>query len=130
MPGSPSGIIPKTPLMTPYKPGQIVLVPFPFTDLSTTKKRPALILTQAQTGPLPALFVVAMITSQVEGARLPGDYQLQDWQISGLLHPSKVRLAKVVSLEKGFLEKSLGTLSPRDRRGVKAAFQSLYPDWA
>ncbi len=32
------------PFMTPFEFGDIILVPFPFTDQSTTKKRPAVVI--------------------------------------------------------------------------------------
>jgi mRNA interferase MazF len=46
-----------------YQRGDIVLVPFPFTDLSSTKKRPALIISNDEVN-VTGDFTVVMITSQ------------------------------------------------------------------
>ena len=49
--------------MTGCKAGDLALVPFPFTDLKTTKKRPALVLAVIPSKILPTLYIVAMVTS-------------------------------------------------------------------
>jgi len=61
-----------TPLSPAYSQGDIVVVDFPFTDVSQTRKRPALVLsnqTVNQTGD----YLLVMITSQVkhDGLSLP-----------------------------------------------------------
>lgn len=62
------------------RPGDVVLVRFPFTEVATTKKRPALLLGLVSRGRRYQLATVAMITGQVEGIRLPGDVVLAGWQ--------------------------------------------------
>ena len=115
--------------MTAYKPGDIVLAPFPFSDLQTLKQRPALVLTRISSRSLPALVVVAMITGQVESEKLSGDYLLTDWESAGLLQASKLRLGKLVSLEEGLIRKKLGTLTKKDREGIKKEFRRLFSAW-
>ncbi len=52
------------PSTTSYKRGDVVLVPFPFTDLSTTKQRPALVVSSDQFNATRNDVLVAAITSQ------------------------------------------------------------------
>lgn len=112
--------------MTDCKAGDLVLVPFPFTDLKTTKKRPALILSIVPSQILPTLVIVAMVTSQREGEKINGDYDIVSWKEAGLLHPSKLRLAKLVSLEEGLIQKKLGALSQEDRKNASKLIQDLF----
>jgi mRNA interferase MazF len=58
--------------MTNYKKWEIVLVPFPFTDLSSAKRRPALIVSpdSYNTG---KDVVIAYITSQINSSSRLGD---------------------------------------------------------
>ena len=51
--------------MTPYKRGDVVLVAFPFTDLSTTKMRPAIVISSEKFNRKFNDIVVAAITSQI-----------------------------------------------------------------
>lgn len=110
-------------------PGDVVLVKFPFTHLLTAKKRPALVLMHARHTEKVQLVTLAMITSKVEGTKLPGDVPLEDWEHAHLLHPSLVRLAKVATLDHHLVHKPLGTLSTRDRATVAHHFQRLYRAW-
>ncbi len=110
-------------------PGAIVLVKFPFTHLLSTKKRPALVLVHTHHSAKVELVTVAMITSKVDGIKLPGDIMIDDWEKSHLLHPSLVRLAKVATLETSLIEKELGILSADDKASVRTMFKTLYKSW-
>jgi mRNA interferase MazF len=50
--------------MTTYEPGQVITIPFPFTDLTTTKKRPALIISSQSFNQSHDDLIVVAITSQ------------------------------------------------------------------
>ena len=116
--------------MTGYEPGDVAIVPFPFTDLGTTKRRPAVVLARAAATALSPLVIVSMITSQLQTGRLVGDCRLSAWKQAGLLHPSKVRLAKLVSLEEKMLIKKLGSLNDADRSGVRRELRRVFSTWA
>lgn len=115
--------------MTEFSPGDIVVVPFPFTDLETTKRRPALVLSTVETRHFPPLVVLAMITGQMESETLRGDYKMTDWKEAGLIHNSKVRLAKLVTVDKGLIQKKLGSLSKKDRDSLKKEFRKIFSGW-
>jgi mRNA interferase MazF len=68
--------------------GDVLLVPFPFSDFSATKVRPAVVVSSsAYHATEPDLILVA-ITSNVAAATSPMDYVLRDWQAAGLRYPS------------------------------------------
>lgn len=113
--------------MTECDVGDLVLVPFPFLNLKTKKRRPALILSVIQPKELPRFSVIAMVTSQIRGESFPGDYLIQDWKEANLLHSSKARLAKIVSVENHLFLKKIGRLSPRDLKGCHEAFGEVFP---
>ena len=64
-----SGIIPKMPPTTGYSFGDVVLVPFPFTDQTGTKKRPAVIISSAVYNTAQRDLVIMAVTSQFEALR-------------------------------------------------------------
>ena len=111
------------------KPGEVALVRFPFTDLATAKKRPALVLGRTTRSPRNRLATVAMITSQVEAMKLDGDVLLTDWKAAGLLHPSLLRLAKVATVDEQLIEKTIGRLSARDLDVAREAFHRVFAFW-
>lgn len=111
------------------KPGDVALVRFPFADLATTKKRPALVLAETVRSPRNRLTTLAMITSQVEALRLEGDVLLDQWKAAGLLHPSLLRLAKIATVETELVEKVIGKLAGRDHAAARDAFPRVFATW-
>jgi mRNA interferase MazF len=111
------------------KPGDIILVRFPFAELTATKKRPALVLARTTRSPRNRLVTLAMITSQVDALRLLGDVLLADWKASGLLHPSLLRMAKVATVDEQLVDKTIGRLSQRDMTAGREAFHQIFSAW-
>ncbi len=68
--------------------GDVALVPFPFSDLSTTKVRPAVVISSELYHSNEPDLILAAITSRISAASGPLDYVLQDWQAAGLRYPS------------------------------------------
>ncbi len=104
----------------------VVVVPFPFTDRSAAKRRPALALSSlAFNGD--GHTVLAMITTKADPA-WPGDTPLRDPAVAGLPAPSLVRL-KVFTLDNRLIGKLAGKLSARDRKSVARQF-GKYLKWS
>jgi mRNA interferase MazF len=95
-----------------YKKWEIVLVPFPFTDLNTTKKRPALIISPNEYNEKLDV-VIAFITSKLDLEYRIGDYKIQEWEKSNLPKPSMLRM-KFATIDKSIIRKKLGRLSESD----------------
>lgn len=106
--------------MQDYRPGEIVLLSFPFADATEVKRRPALVLLDTGDEDI----VVGRVTSQV--AQGPFDVELAEWREAGLLLPSVVRVHKVATLEKRLVERRLGALTASDWVRVRAVIQQLW----
>ncbi len=52
--------------MTPYKRGDVVLVPFPFSNLSAAQKRPAVVISSTAYNESSLDVVILAITSKIE----------------------------------------------------------------
>jgi len=70
--------------MTGYEFGNIVLIPFPFTDQTTTKKRPAVVVNSAAYRH-PDIILMA-ITSQTKSSMGFGEVLLTQWKAAGCLN--------------------------------------------
>lgn len=102
--------------MTSFEFGDVVLVPFPFTDQSTTKKRPAVVVSSAAYNAARPDLIVMAVTSQVR-AENDLDIPVQDWQQAKLLKPSVVKPV-IATVEQGLIIKQLGRLTEKDRRAL------------
>lgn len=98
--------------MTNYKPGDVILIPFPFTDLSTHKKRPCLVISSVEFNNAHLDLIAVAITSQIHENLSAWEYKLslKEQLASGLLKPSLVKLGKIVTLDKRLVRKNLGRL--------------------
>jgi mRNA interferase MazF len=99
-----------------YQKGDIVLLPFPFTDLNAMKTRPAVVVSVEAFLRDIGDCTVAMITSVPHTT--PYDYELKDWQAAHLLRPSWVR-AKLATLDSALVRYKPGRLSDPDLSEVE-----------
>ena len=104
-----------------YERGDVLLIPFPFTDLSSVKTRPVVVLSvgdfQAATGDI----TVAMITSVPRNT--PFDYELSDWRAANLRAPSWVR-SKLATLSPRLVRYKPGRLTGTDLLQVEARIRA------
>lgn len=108
-----------------YKPFDVVIVPFPFTDSSRTKRRPALVLSQAiDFGDVIEHTVLAMITSQ-KNESWPLDVVIKNKKLSGLAAPSVVRM-KLFTLDNRFILRKTGCLSKADQTMIKKSLLRIF----
>ncbi len=103
--------------------GTVVLVPFPFTDQSATKQRPAVIVSSNAYHRARRDLILMPITSQLRASAF-GDVLVQDWQAAHLLMPSAVKPV-FATLDQSLVIKPLGQLSARDQAALSATLTQL-----
>src|SRR5437660_5825269 len=104
--------------------GEVVLVPFPFSDLSQSKVRPAVCLAAAGRGD----WVLCQITSSpyADPAAVPLD--ALDFASGGLLVASFARPGKLFTAHAGLMVRSVGVLTaPAFARVLTAVLAILQP---
>ena len=107
-----------TPPLLTSNPGDVVIVPFPFTDREASKRRPALVCSSEKFNRQAQHLVLAMITTSTH-TPWPGDVPLGDLKSAGLPEASVVRW-KLFTLDASFVLKRAGKLSARDRAACRA----------
>ena len=104
--------------------GDVVLVPFPFTDQTATKKRPAVVVSSdAYHRDRPDVILMA-VTSQVRPAAGVGEVAVQRWKEAGLLKPSVLK-PLLATIEKRLVIRKLGRLEAPDREALLRGLQTI-----
>jgi len=107
--------------MISYEPGDVALVRFPFTDLSSTKKRPVVVVSPGRFSARYGDIVVLALTSSPQESEL---LKLEDWREAGLLKPTWIKPV-LGTLALQVLERRLGSLSTRDRARVTSVLRTM-----
>lgn len=114
--------------METFKQGDIVRVPFPYTDRETRQHRPALVVSSGAVGEDGALLWVVMITS-AENRHWPGDVEIPLHLQAGLPAPSVIRTLKIATIEKNHAE-ILGMISKPTLKSVMQQIQNIVAERA
>jgi mRNA interferase MazF len=96
--------------MQSFSQGDVVRVPFPYTDRAARQSRPALVVSTGELTAGHGLLWVAMITSAVNKG-WPGDLEIKNLERAGLPAESIVRAAKIATIEAADAE-GLGRIPP------------------
>jgi mRNA interferase MazF len=99
--------------------GDIVLGPFPFTDLSGQKLRPATIISPEPVGEDVLLAFISSVTPAAPG---PTEYVLETTQpafaSTGLKGPSVFKMGKLATLHRSLILRRLGQATPALQRAM------------
>ena len=113
---------------TQFRQGDVVLVPFPFADLTGQKVRPAVIVSGDPQG---AELILAFITSVLTNRSPRGaDVELlqsnPEFRVSGLKADSLIRLDKLVTLSSTTLSRRLGKAGPATKGEIATKLRRAF----
>lgn len=100
--------------------GDIVLITFPFTDLSGSQLRPAVILVETGLD-----LTVSFITTQI-GWQETTDVILSPTSMNGLRKQSLIRVSKIATLDKSLAKGLLGRLTSTELSDLNAKLKALF----
>ena len=107
---------------------KIVLVPFPFDDLTANKVRPAVCLTD-EINPHSHI-VLAFITSRISASASPTDFVIDksdaDFSTTGLKVSSTIRLHRLMTVAKSIIQRELGELSALQQTEIDNRLRKLF----
>jgi len=87
--------------------GDIVVIPFPFSDLSGSKKRPALVIADLQSDDI----ILCQITSQQVKDKYAIPVKDSDFKSGKLTAPSNIRPNRIFTADKNIIIKKAASLN-------------------
>ena len=107
--------------MTMYNSGDVVVVSFPFTDLSRHKQRPAIVVNSEIYAERYGDYLFVPVTSIQQA---DGNTAIQSWKEAGLLKPSWLK-PLLFTLSESIIVKRIGKLHNEDIPAVNNMIQSI-----
>jgi len=108
------------PNTTSFSFGDVVLVPFPFTDQTATKKRPSVVVSSNAYNKARPDVILMAITGQLSGYSRIGEAIVSDWKTAGLLKASTIKPI-LTTIDKSLVIRTLGQLKQEDLSKLKEA---------
>lgn len=108
-----------------FEVGDVVVVPFPFTDRLAEKRRPALVVTSRQLAEAGFVWVL-MITSALRDLG-PHDIAIEDLSAAGLTSSCVVRPTKIACIEPSRILRKAGRISPALSSRILRRARSFIP---
>lgn len=106
-----------------FVPGDIVVVPFPYSDRLAEKRRPAVVVSNQQLAAEGFLWVV-MVTAAVNQGKTH-DVPIVDRKLSGLVAASIVRPTKIANIVPSRVLRRAGRLSVTETASVMSVVQAF-----
>ncbi|MBK7948146.1 MAG: type II toxin-antitoxin system PemK/MazF family toxin [Deltaproteobacteria bacterium] len=104
--------------------GDVLLVPFPFTDQTAVKQRPAVVVSSSTYHHDRPDLIILAVTSQMRVGDGVGEATVIQWQEAGLLKPSVLK-PLLATLERGLVRRKLGRLGDQDRRTLRRVLDEI-----
>ncbi len=110
---------------TMLKQGDIVLIPIPFTDLTSQKRRPTIIISSNNYNEKHEDIVVVALTSNVEPQNFTITLTSDDLEEGSLKVTSMIRVDKIYTLNKSIILKTFGRVKPAILTKIKTSLLKL-----
>ncbi|CAG0944468.1 hypothetical protein ANRL1_01770 [Anaerolineae bacterium] len=107
------------------KQGEIVLIPIPFTDLSSQKRRPVVIVSNDAYNGKNADIVVVAMTSNPALVDYSFTITSSDLEQGKLNRPSKIRVDKIYTLSQSIIVKTFGQVNTKTLERIRQTLQDL-----
>lgn len=104
--------------------GDVILVPFQYTDQPLAKRRPALVLSSSTYHQGRNEVIIAALTSRIRSPLLVGDYMIKQWRQAGLPKPS-VATAILRTVKTGMIVHRVGSLGREDMAAIEKQIKSV-----
>ena len=116
--------------MTNYSQGEVVLVPFPFTDEDTEKKRPAVIVSQDWYHKTKTDCILVAITSTIHKSLERDEILISGTEVkrAGLLYDSVVKTGLIFTIHRRRIIKPLGHLTAATQKKVMDSLKKVFFD--
>ena len=114
------------PSTTAYRQGDIVLVSFPFTDLTSSKRRPALILSPDSFNEAGEDLVLAAITSRITGDPNAVRLWRGEFAKDGLPKSSMVKVTKLFTMHSSLVAKRVSALRIEKMEEVLGSLRNFF----
>ncbi len=102
----------------------VVIVPFPYTDRTKARPRPAIIVSSDEANKVSNVAILAMIT-RIDAQPWYKDQPLEDPGSAGLERPCKARM-KLFSIDLSSIKKRTGSLGQKDRENVTSVLRDVF----
>jgi len=108
-----------------YRQGDILLIPIPYSDLTSNKKRPVLVLSNDEYNTKTEDIIVAAITSNITSKEYSILISNKDMQEGNLHVNSCIRVDKIYTLSQSIVIKKFGAVKPEIINNVKEKLREL-----
>jgi mRNA interferase MazF len=107
------------PSTTSFDFGDVLLVPFPFSNQTAVKKRPAVVVSSSTYNRSRPDLIILALTSQPAASSVFGGTSLSHWKGAGLLKPSVFKPI-LATIEKSLIIQKMGRLHASCKRRSKS----------
>lgn len=108
-----------------YEQGDIIIVPFPFSDLSSIKQRPVLVLSKNSDNKFSDDIITCGITSNLKDTKYSVSIENKDLDAGNIPIKSKIKIDKLFTINKKIIKKKVAKINNSTLSKVKKEFFAL-----
>ncbi len=105
---------------------EIVLIPYPFSDLEGTKVRPALVISNDIFNKKSEDCIMIPLTTVIKNEPYSVVINQRDLSAGKILKPSRIRIDKIFSVKKSLISMKIGIIKENVLRKIKIEIEKIF----